>query len=540
MKSRWFPIYLSIFIFFLLLPSSILEVSFSRSLSGNCLVQPRWSWAIVPVFDKDSYSPGDTVIVKYRMTNDGDVALKVEGVAIQFDFQRITDKYWYAECYRVLYPGETKDLCAFQFNLPEKLSVGEHKFWVGLIQKHMYGGSWVNDGLIWSSGYLTINIVESEALEVSNIVTCEQLDENGSPIGVSTVFKINAECIYLYFEYSSADTGTKLGCDLKGPNGQVSHADYIFGGSSGAGHFQLDMPNDYWVPGVYHLNLSYGGRIIYTTTFSVISKANMKKYQDTVTFEYPSNWPIPERGNTTSNGVLYSYLHVQTELEEFMIAWADLTKINRPYSNEGVQQVMESHIEALKGMHPLEVLERGETEVNGHYAVYTIYRYGDRETIDLFFFCYNTMRVYEIIISSTPEIHEKLNATYWDIIGSVICHSGEAAPPPKAGISTGVILAVLAVAGALATLMILRLRKPEDGEMVFYSPEAAYDIYLQLRSGVDLDKLSDSEYEALSSKLRFMDSNGRYWMIDLRDGRWYYFDGNRWVLGTPVGRLRRV
>lgn len=58
-----------------------------------------------------------------------------------------------------------------------------------------------------------------------------------------------------------------------------------------------------------------------------------------------------------------------------------------------------------------------------------------------------------------------------------------------------------------------------------------YELKGKLTSGV----ISEEEFKAEIEKLRLEDSEGRLWMIGAQTGKWYYYDGSKWVPGQPPG-----
>jgi len=54
-----------------------------------------------------------------------------------------------------------------------------------------------------------------------------------------------------------------------------------------------------------------------------------------------------------------------------------------------------------------------------------------------------------------------------------------------------------------------------------------------LRKQFRLGKISRQEFIDQLKKLRLKDSEGRFWMIGVQSGKWYYFDGKNWVQSNP-------
>src|SRR5688572_18539660 len=57
--------------------------------------------------------------------------------------------------------------------------------------------------------------------------------------------------------------------------------------------------------------------------------------------------------------------------------------------------------------------------------------------------------------------------------------------------------------------------------------------FFELKGKLAVGQLSDQEFKHELEKLRFQDPHGRWWMIGAQSGRWYYYDGARWLLGDP-------
>ncbi len=61
----------------------------------------------------------------------------------------------------------------------------------------------------------------------------------------------------------------------------------------------------------------------------------------------------------------------------------------------------------------------------------------------------------------------------------------------------------------------------------------AEDKYFRLRGQFDTGRLSQDEFDAALRELMIQDSQGRYWMLGADSGKWYYYDGAKWILGDP-------
>ncbi len=57
--------------------------------------------------------------------------------------------------------------------------------------------------------------------------------------------------------------------------------------------------------------------------------------------------------------------------------------------------------------------------------------------------------------------------------------------------------------------------------------------FFELKGKLDVDKITDVEFKTEVQKLRFQDKQGRWWMIGAQSGKWYAYDGMRWVPGQP-------
>lgn len=57
--------------------------------------------------------------------------------------------------------------------------------------------------------------------------------------------------------------------------------------------------------------------------------------------------------------------------------------------------------------------------------------------------------------------------------------------------------------------------------------------FYELKGKFDVGALGEDEFKAEIEKLRFQDAQSRWWMIGAQSGRWYMYDGTRWVPGQP-------
>lgn len=59
------------------------------------------------------------------------------------------------------------------------------------------------------------------------------------------------------------------------------------------------------------------------------------------------------------------------------------------------------------------------------------------------------------------------------------------------------------------------------------------EVFEQLKRKFRLGKISRQEFITRLEKLRLKDEEGRFWMIGVRSGKWYYFDGIDWIQSEP-------
>lgn len=57
--------------------------------------------------------------------------------------------------------------------------------------------------------------------------------------------------------------------------------------------------------------------------------------------------------------------------------------------------------------------------------------------------------------------------------------------------------------------------------------------FFEIKGKLAVGQIQEEEFKRELEKLRFQDSQGRWWMIGAQSGRWYYYDGARWLLGDP-------
>jgi tetratricopeptide (TPR) repeat protein len=57
--------------------------------------------------------------------------------------------------------------------------------------------------------------------------------------------------------------------------------------------------------------------------------------------------------------------------------------------------------------------------------------------------------------------------------------------------------------------------------------------FFELKGKLDVGVVTEEEFKALVQKLRFQDKQGRWWMLGAQSGKWYSYDGARWIPGQP-------
>ena len=63
----------------------------------------------------------------------------------------------------------------------------------------------------------------------------------------------------------------------------------------------------------------------------------------------------------------------------------------------------------------------------------------------------------------------------------------------------------------------------------------AEERFYELKGRLDAGVISQEEFKAQVEGLKVQDSQGRYWMIGVQSGKWYFYDGTRWVRAEPTG-----
>lgn len=61
----------------------------------------------------------------------------------------------------------------------------------------------------------------------------------------------------------------------------------------------------------------------------------------------------------------------------------------------------------------------------------------------------------------------------------------------------------------------------------------AEDEYFKLRGQFDTGRLTQEQFDEKLRELMIHDAQGRYWMLGADSGKWYYYDGAKWVQGEP-------
>ncbi|MBI4785589.1 MAG: tetratricopeptide repeat protein [Chloroflexi bacterium] len=57
--------------------------------------------------------------------------------------------------------------------------------------------------------------------------------------------------------------------------------------------------------------------------------------------------------------------------------------------------------------------------------------------------------------------------------------------------------------------------------------------FYELKGKLDVGAIGEEEFKAEIEKLRFQDEQNRWWMIGAQSGKWYNYDGMRWIPGQP-------
>ena len=57
--------------------------------------------------------------------------------------------------------------------------------------------------------------------------------------------------------------------------------------------------------------------------------------------------------------------------------------------------------------------------------------------------------------------------------------------------------------------------------------------FFELKGRLDVGVVTEEQFKAEVQKLRFQDKQGRWWMLGAQSGKWYAYDGARWIPGQP-------
>jgi tetratricopeptide (TPR) repeat protein len=57
--------------------------------------------------------------------------------------------------------------------------------------------------------------------------------------------------------------------------------------------------------------------------------------------------------------------------------------------------------------------------------------------------------------------------------------------------------------------------------------------FFELKGKLDVGVVTEEQFKAEVQKLRFQDKQGRWWMLGAQSGKWYAYDGARWIPGQP-------
>ena len=61
----------------------------------------------------------------------------------------------------------------------------------------------------------------------------------------------------------------------------------------------------------------------------------------------------------------------------------------------------------------------------------------------------------------------------------------------------------------------------------------AEDEYFKLRGQFDTGRITQEQFDEKLRELMVQDAQGRYWMLGADSGKWYFYDGAKWVQGEP-------
>src|SRR5574337_1205416 len=57
--------------------------------------------------------------------------------------------------------------------------------------------------------------------------------------------------------------------------------------------------------------------------------------------------------------------------------------------------------------------------------------------------------------------------------------------------------------------------------------------YRELKAKLDAGEITSEQFKSEIEQQRYQDAQQRWWMIGAQSGKWYMFDGIRWIPGQP-------
>ena len=57
--------------------------------------------------------------------------------------------------------------------------------------------------------------------------------------------------------------------------------------------------------------------------------------------------------------------------------------------------------------------------------------------------------------------------------------------------------------------------------------------FFELKGKLDVGVVTEEEFKVQVQKFRFQDKQGKWWMVGAQSGKWYAYDGARWIPGQP-------
>lgn len=57
--------------------------------------------------------------------------------------------------------------------------------------------------------------------------------------------------------------------------------------------------------------------------------------------------------------------------------------------------------------------------------------------------------------------------------------------------------------------------------------------FFEIKGKLDVGVITEEQFKSEVEKLRFQDNQGRWWMLGAQSGKWYSYDGMRWIPGQP-------